>query len=72
MEGTVSENPVPTQTIAPSTNPWAKKSTPWGRSPPVVPCSLEEVMSEQLAADLQDKEGWPELGPVKTKQSVQG
>ncbi|XP_046584241.1 serine/threonine-protein kinase RIO3-like [Haliotis rubra] len=72
MEGTVSENPIPTQTITPSTNPWAKKSTPWGKSPPVVACSLEEVMSEQLAADLQDKEGWPELGPVKKEQKVKG
>ncbi|OWF49187.1 serine/threonine-protein kinase RIO3-like [Mizuhopecten yessoensis] len=32
-------------------------SSPWGKvtSAPVAPCSLEEVMSEQLAADLQAK-----------------
>ncbi|KAL5013802.1 hypothetical protein ScPMuIL_008072 [Solemya velum] len=32
------------------------KPSPWGRTPTVVPCSLEEVMSEQLADDLREKE----------------
>jgi hypothetical protein len=33
-------------------------STPWGKlqTAPVMPCSLQDVMSEQLAHDLQQKE----------------
>ena len=52
MEGTLAE---PTKD---TTSPW-KKSTggsPWGKTSPVQPCSLEDVMSEQLATDLQAEE----------------
>ncbi|XP_076456983.1 serine/threonine-protein kinase RIO3-like [Babylonia areolata] len=31
-------------------------SSPWGKAPVVVPCSLEDVMSEQLASQIQDGE----------------
>ncbi|KAL8581307.1 hypothetical protein ACOMHN_034386 [Nucella lapillus] len=31
-------------------------SSPWGKAPVVVPCSLEDVMSEQLASQIQDSE----------------
>lgn len=51
MEGTVTESPKP--------NPWDKAQTgssPWGKTTEVIPCSLEDVMSEQLAGDLQQKE----------------
>ena len=52
MEGTLAE---PTKD---TTSPW-KRSTggsPWGKTSPVQPCSLEDVMSEQLATDLQAEE----------------
>ncbi|XP_041360666.1 serine/threonine-protein kinase RIO3-like [Gigantopelta aegis] len=50
MEGTITENPLTTS------NAWAKTSTPvsspWGKKVEVMPCSLEDVMSEQLASEL--------------------
>ena len=52
MDGTVAEPSKDT------TSPW-KRSTggsPWGKTSPVQPCSLEDVMSEQLATDLQAEE----------------
>lgn len=50
MEGTVTETPV-------KPNSWSTSSSPWGKpQATVVPCSLEDVMSEQLASELQEKE----------------
>ncbi|KAL3889820.1 hypothetical protein ACJMK2_002148 [Sinanodonta woodiana] len=67
MEGITVEHPLPEITGLPSTNPWGakpsplvNKPSPWGKSstcnvsPPVF--SLEDVMSEQLADELQSKE----------------
>lgn len=51
MEGTVTETQRP--------NSWGQTQTassPWGKTKNVVPCSLEEVMSEQLAGELQQTE----------------
>ena len=54
MEGTITESP-----ISP-TNAWSQKSTPvtspWGNKVEVIPCSLEQVMSEQLASELASEE----------------
>jgi len=52
MEGTLSETPTITQNPA---NPWGKPS-PWSKPVQTTPCSLEDVMSEQLAGELQQKE----------------
>jgi len=52
MEGTLSETPTSTQNPA---NPWGKPS-PWSKPVQTTPCSLEDVMSEQLASELQQKE----------------
>ncbi|KAK3586909.1 hypothetical protein CHS0354_008503 [Potamilus streckersoni] len=69
MEGITVEHPLPEITGLPSINPWGakpsplgNKPSPWGKSsmtnisPPVF--SLKDVMSEQLAAELQSKEDW--------------
>uniref|UniRef100_A0A0B7B4R4 Serine/threonine-protein kinase RIO3 n=1 Tax=Arion vulgaris TaxID=1028688 RepID=A0A0B7B4R4_9EUPU len=38
-------------------NPWSRMNSPWGKpSVPLVACSLEEVMSEQLAAEIDNQE----------------
>lgn len=52
MEGTLTE---PTRDSA---SPWKQPagSSPWGKPTAVVPCSLEDVMSEQLATELQIEE----------------
>ncbi|KAL4217649.1 Serine/threonine-protein kinase RIO3 [Mactra antiquata] len=47
MEGTITEAP---QTNAVTTSPWSKSVNV------VTPCSLEDVMSEQLAGELQEQE----------------
>ena len=52
MEGTITE----TQ----KSNPCMPNKCPWGRPVKIVPCSLEEVMSEQLANELQNKEDKPQ------------
>lgn len=57
MEGTVTEShpqvkPSPWST--PSASPWGKPTTTTTAT--VTPCSLEDVMSEQLADELQQKE----------------
>lgn len=52
MEGAVTETLTPVKP-----NAWSTSSSPWGKpQTPVVPCSLEDVMSEQLASELQEKE----------------
>ncbi|BFZ11374.1 hypothetical protein BsWGS_14413 [Bradybaena similaris] len=39
--------------VATSSNPWSRMSSPWGKvATPAVVCSLEQVMSEQLAAEM--------------------
>ena len=57
MEGIVAEGH--TQTLV-KPSPWGKavQSSPWGQSTNqnAAPCSLEEVMSEQLASELQQEE----------------
>lgn len=52
MEGTL------TEVTGESAKPWSKSTggSPWGKTSPVVPCSLEDVMSEQLATELQTEE----------------
>lgn len=52
MEGTLAEPAKDT------TSPWNRSTggSPWGKTSPVQPCSLEDVMSEQLATDLQAEE----------------
>ena len=54
MDGTKIE--VPSQIE--SSNPWTKnKSQPWGSpSTPAIPCSLEDVMSEELIKTIQVEE----------------
>jgi len=41
-------------------NPWGTPNlptaTPWGKPQTSLPCSLEDVMSEQLATELQQTE----------------
>lgn len=46
----------------------SKVSSPWGKTPVVVPCSLEDVMSEQLALQLQDKE--KQMPQPKAKEPI--
>lgn len=36
----------------------SKKLSPWGKSPPVAPCSLASVMDEEIAKELQAKEDY--------------
>ena len=51
MEGTLTE-----AQSTPRSNPWGKPTSPWGQKVEVAPCSLEDVMSEQLASQLQKEE----------------
>lgn len=52
MEGTMTER------TGESPNPWSRSAggSPWGNTSQVAPCSLEDVMSEQLATELQVEE----------------
>lgn len=51
MEGTITESQPPNKP-----SPWSKPAA-WGKpQTTVTPCSLEDVMSEQLATELQQKE----------------
>ncbi len=54
MEATVIDNSAATPQRP---SPWAAPTgSPWGQKAVVMPCSLEDVMSEELAKDLQEKE----------------
>ncbi|KAH3896944.1 serine/threonine-protein kinase RIO3-like [Dreissena polymorpha] len=76
MEGIVAEGH--TQTLV-KPSPWGKavQSSPWGQSTNqnAAPCSLEEVMSEQLASELQQEEdktcGFPEAAGVDVEPEIQ-
>lgn len=51
----VSENIVVNNSVGDTSS---KKLSPWGKSPPVAPCSLASVMDEEIAKELQAKEDY--------------
>lgn len=53
-----------------SINPWSTMNSPWGK-PAVVPvaCSLEDVMSEQLADEINFREQSEIMNVILTEQS---
>ena len=52
MEGTLTESTAEAQ----SHFNRSSGGSPWGKTTSVEPCSLEDVMSEQLASELQSEE----------------